>query len=62
MPKLPGTDILWRPCPKCSKRTYTSKRNATRAAELLHPVETLEAYSCGAARGWHFGHPKRATS
>jgi hypothetical protein len=46
----------------CGKWAYPSRRQARRAARVLHPGERLRAYACLRAGSWHFGHlPKTAT-
>lgn len=44
----------------CGKTGYRCRRDARRAARVLHPGEHLRAYTCDAALpgfGWHLGHP-----
>lgn len=41
-------------CPRCGKRSFTSRRNARRAARAIHPDTPLRAYRCG--QHWHYGH------
>lgn len=46
-------------CECCGKLRYSDRREAKRAARLMHPEEHLRAYRCGDY--WHVGHPKIRT-
>lgn len=47
----------------CGKWTYLCRRDARRAARVLHPGTHLRAYLCRVSDGaWHLGHPLLASA
>ena len=46
-------------CGVCGKQGYRSRREARRAARVLHPGRRVRAYSC--AGRWHFTSQAAAT-
>lgn len=39
---------------RCGKRQYPRRRDARRAARVLHPGHHMRPYRCG--QHWHIGH------